>query len=173
MKLSILSIYLATALVLRAGEVRLTPASAADYARRHNPALAAARFRIDEARGRLTQSGRLSNPELEFEFRHSPDFREGAIGVSFMQKFPITNRLRLEKAVSRAELAAAEAEVRDAERKLRATVEVVAIKIVALEQQRLLREKQLVNGREAAQTIMKRATVGEASTVDAAQFELE
>jgi outer membrane protein, heavy metal efflux system len=173
MKFSILTIYLATAFVLRAGEVRLTPVSASEYARRHNPALAAARFRIEEARGRLTQSGRLSNPELEFEFRHTPDFREGAFGISFMQKFPITNRLRLEKAISRAELAAAEAEVRDAERKLRATVEVAAIKIVALEQQRILRDKQLVNSREAAQATVKRAAVGEASTVDAAQFELE
>jgi outer membrane protein, heavy metal efflux system len=49
----------------------------------------------------------------------------------------------------------------------------VAIKIVALEQQRILREKQLVNSREAAQAAVKRASVGEASTVDAAQFELE
>lgn len=173
MKLSIFTIYLATVLVSRAGEVRLTPASAADYARRHNPALAAARFRIEEARGRLTQSGRLSNPEFETEFRHTPDFAERTFEVSFMQKFPVTNRLRLEKAVGRAELAAAQAEVRDAERKLAASVETAAIKIVALEQQRILRDKQLVNSREAAEAAIKRASVGEASTVDAAQFELE
>ena len=173
MKLSIFTIYLATALVARAGEVRLTPVSAAEYARRHNPGLAAARFRIEEARGRLTQSGRLSNPEFETEFRHSPDFVERKFEVSFVQKFPVTNRLRLEKAIGRAELAAAQAEVRDAERKVVALVEVAAIKIVALEQQRILRDKQLVNSREAAQAAVKRAAVGEASTVDAAQFELE
>ena len=101
-----------------AAEVRLTLDSAADYALTHNPTLAAARLRIEEARGRLQQSGRLSNPELEFDFTRNTMGREGSLGVALMQRFPLTARLRHEKAVSRAELAAAEAEVRDGERKL-------------------------------------------------------
>jgi cobalt-zinc-cadmium efflux system outer membrane protein len=172
MKLSILILF-GSALLAQSAEVRLTPVTAGERAVQKNPALAAARFKIEEARGRLTQSGRLANPDLEFEFRHMSNSGEGVGSVAFMQKFPVTHRLRLEKAVSRAELAAAEAEVRDAERKLRATAQALAIKILALQEQRELRGKQLQNSREAADVTLKRAAVGEASTADAAQFELE
>src|SRR5262245_54871871 len=78
--------------------------AAADYAIKHNPVLAAARLRIEEARGRLQQSGRLSNPELELDFVRNTMGREGELGVSLMQRFPLTARLRHEKAVSRGEL---------------------------------------------------------------------
>ena len=166
-------LHLASALPGGAVDARLTVGTVGNYAVKRNPSLAAARFRIEEARGRLLQSGRLTNPELELEFRRSHDYREHALGIAFMQKFPVTSRLRLEKAVSRAELAAAEAEVRDAERKLRAQVEISAVKLVALQQQRDLREKQLTNSREAAEATLKRAAVGEGSTVDATQFEVE
>ena len=65
-----------------------------------------------------------------------------------MQKFPLTARLRLEKAVTRAELAAAEAEVRNAERKLAAEVSTAAVKLLGLGGQQALRERQLGNSRE-------------------------
>ncbi|RYG27775.1 MAG: hypothetical protein EON93_19830, partial [Burkholderiales bacterium] len=51
-----------------AKSLTLTPQQAAEYAVRHNPSLAAARLRIEEARGRLQNSGRLANPELEGTF---------------------------------------------------------------------------------------------------------
>jgi cobalt-zinc-cadmium efflux system outer membrane protein len=146
---------------------------AADYAIKHNPTLAAARLRIDEARGRLEQSGRLSNPELEMEFARNTMDREGAIGAAFIQRFPLTARLRYEKAVSRAELAAAEAEVRDGERKLAAEVRTAAVKLLALRGQRDLREKQLTNSRELSAFLTKRFETGEASAVDVSQVELE
>jgi cobalt-zinc-cadmium efflux system outer membrane protein len=146
---------------------------AADYAIRHNPTLAAARLRIAEARSRVEQSGRLSNPELEFDFVRNTMGREGELGVSLMQRFPLTARLRHEKAVSRAELAAAEAEVRDAERKLAADVRTAAVKLLALDAQRDLRGKQLANSRELGSFLLKRVETGEASAVDASQVELE
>lgn len=166
-----LLILLSTSLHAIAADVPLS--SVGDYVRRHNPSLAAARYRIEEARGRLTQTGRRSNPEIEFDFQHMPDFREGAVGVSLMQKFPLTNRLSLEKAVGSAELAAAESEVRDEERKLIGAAEVAAVKFVALNSHRALREKQLANSRASAEITTKRAAAGEASTVDAAQLQLE
>lgn len=140
---------------------------------RNNPALAAARLRIDEARGRLQQSGRLSNPELEAEFAKATKGRENELGVALMQRFPLTARLRHEKAVSRAELAAAEAEVRDAERKLSAEVRTLAIKLLALQGQRDLRAKQLANSRELSEFLLKRVESGEIAAVDAAQVDLE
>ena len=66
----------------------------------NNPAWRSARYRIEEARGRLLQSGRLANPTIEFGGRHNAAFREGSLDVAFSQAFPLTARLNLEKAVS-------------------------------------------------------------------------
>jgi cobalt-zinc-cadmium efflux system outer membrane protein len=166
-------IFLTSAALTRAGGVALSIDATADYALRHNPALAAARFRIDEARGRLQQSGRLSNPELEIEFTRMTKGPEGALGVSLTQRFPVTARLRYERAVSHAELAAAEAEVRDGERKLAAEARALAVKIVASRGQRELRARQQENSRELSGFLLKRVETGEAAGVDAAQVELE
>ena len=73
---------------------------------------------------------------------------------------PLTARLRHEKAASRAELAAAEAEVRDAERKLAAEVSASAVKLLALSGQRDLRDRQLGNSRELSGFLLKRAGRG-------------
>lgn len=151
----------------------LSSEGAVIYALKHNPTLSVARLRIEEARGRLQQSGRLANPELELEFTRNTMGREGAMGAAFMQRFPLTARLRHEKAVSRAELAAAEAEVRDAERKLCCDVRTAAIKLIALDAQRDLRGKQLANSRELSTFLIKRVETGEASSVDASQVDLE
>ncbi len=70
--------------------------SAVAYARKNNADLAAARFSIDEASARLLQAGRLSNPEVESELTPNVRGREYTFGIGFSQKFPLTNRLRLE-----------------------------------------------------------------------------
>jgi len=156
-----------------ARDVRLRLDETPGYALRHNPQLAAARLRIDEARGRLLGAGRLANPELDLEFSQNVRMPERAVGVGFMQRFPLTARLRLEKAVSRAQLAAAEAEVRDAERKLTAEVRTAAVKWLAVRAQRELRQQQLTNSREQTEFITKRVASGEAGAVDASLTELE
>ncbi|MEI6713934.1 MAG: TolC family protein [Verrucomicrobiota bacterium] len=151
----------------------LTPEGAAAYALKHNPSLAAARLSIEEARGRLQQSGRLSNPELELEFNRNTRSRESSASVVLMQRFPVTGRLRYEKAISRAQLAAAESEVRDAERKLSAEVRTLAVKLIALNEQRTLRSTQLANIHELSEFLRKLAATGEGSSTDALQAELE
>lgn len=138
-----------------------------------NPALAAARLRVEEARGRFQQSGRLANPELELGYRQNVRTPEHTVGALFFQRFPVTSRLRLERAVSRAQLAAAVAEVRNEERKLAAEVRAVVVRLLALGEQRALREQQLANGRELAGLLHGRAAVGEASVLDADLVELE
>lgn len=170
-----LSIFLSLACAASAwaGSVSLSLDGAADYALKHNPTLAAARLRIEEARGRLEQSGRLKNPELELDFTRNTMGREGSLGAAFIQRFPVTARLRHEKSVSRAELAAAEAEVRDGERKLAAETRLAAVKLLALEAQRELRLRQLENSRELSKFLLKRVETGEGSAVDASQVELE
>ncbi len=147
--------------------------SAASYALQHNPDLAAARFSIEEARGRLMQAGRRSNPELESELKPNVRGREFSFGVGFMQRFPFTNRLRIEKAVGQAELAAATAEVQAAERKLATAVRMVGVKILSLRENRALKEKLIATSKELAASASKIAAVGEGSSLEAAQFELE
>ncbi len=169
----LLILSIAPALCARAAEIRFSRESAPAYAVKYNPSLAAARLRIDEARARLKQAGRFANPEIEVELSRNVHAPEGAVGVALSQQFPLTARLRLEKAVSRAQLAAAEAEVRDAERKLRAETGTAMVKLLALGGQRALREKQLANSRELAEFMRQRMAVGEASGVDAASVELE
>ena len=139
----------------------------------HNPDLKAARFRIEEARGRVMQAGRLANPEAGFELKHDRRFEEGNVGVSLDQKFPLTSRLRLEKALSAKAVAAAELEVRDAERGRIAEAQTLAVKLLSLDQQRALRQKQSVLAGELADFISKRADKGEMSALDASQAQLD
>jgi outer membrane protein TolC len=170
---SIFLSFLLSGAVARGGGLALAIDGAADYALKHNPTLAAARLRIEEARGRWQQSGRLSNPELELDYAHMTRGKESALGISLVQRFPLTARLRHEKEVSRAELAAAEAEVRDGERKLAGEARALAVKIVASRGQRELRARQQENSRELSAFLLKRVETGEAAGVDAAQVELE
>lgn len=168
-----LAFLLASATTLCAAIVPLTLENIDDYASRHNPSLAAARFRIEEARGRLHQAGRLSNPEVESEFMQNVRTPERSFELAFTQRFPITARLRLEKAVSRAELAAAEAEVRDQERRLALTVRTLAVRLLSVESHRALRQRQLENSRQLVEFTRKRLESAEAAAVDVLQLELE
>ena len=151
----------------------LTPEGAAAYALKHNPSLAAARLSIDEARGRLQQSGRLSNPELDLEFNKNTRSRESSASVVLMQRFPVTGRLRYEKAISRAQLAAAESEVRDAERKLSGEARTLTVKLIALKEHRTLRSSQLANIHVLSEFLRNLAASGEGSSTDVMQVELE
>ncbi|MGL5020239.1 MAG: hypothetical protein ACRDBP_19035, partial [Luteolibacter sp.] len=94
-----------TVLPLRAEpSVVVSLASIGHRIRAQNPDLAAARLRIQEALGRANHAGRLANPELETGVEHNPNFREGRFEIGFIQRFPITGRLRLEKEISLTEL---------------------------------------------------------------------
>ncbi len=160
-------------LPLPIGAETFTLDSAAAYALSHNPELTAARFSIEEARGRLLQSGRLSNPEVESTLKPNVRGREFAFGVGFTQRFPLTNRLRLEKAVTRNELVAAEAEVRAAEWRLSTAVKMVGVKLLSLQASRALKDRQIANSSELAKSATELAKRAEGSQAEAAQFELE
>lgn len=158
---------------LHGAEIRLALANAGEHVRARNPALAAARLRIDEARGRLRGSGRLSNPELEAEYAKNVRSPEDSLEVSLTQRFPVTSRLRHEKAVSRAELDAAVAEVRDEERKLIGETRGLIVRLLGLEAQRTLRKRQLRNSRDLAEFTRRRVKSAEASAMEAAEVELD
>ena len=68
-----------------------------------NPALNAARTTIDRAEGNRQQAGRWANPELSIDYATDRTFNdEGEYGysVGFEQRFPVTNRLRLQKSIA-------------------------------------------------------------------------
>lgn len=151
----------------------LTPNAISERVRTHNPDLAAARLRIREALGRMTQAGKLTNPNVEIEVENNSRFREGRIEIGFSQRFPVTDRLRLEKAISLTELKAAEAEVLNAERQIITKAHESLVKILATR----LRHDLLDEQRHVANTfadILANATAkGEGSAIDLGQARLE
>jgi outer membrane protein, heavy metal efflux system len=139
----------------------------------HNADLDAARITVAEARGRRVQAGRLSNPEVEAAIRPHANGRErlGEFGIT--QRFPLTARLRLAKDVSRLELAAAEAEVADAERRLAGEVRTAVTQMLVLAARMDLRRRLQSNSVELAEFARKTAAAGEGPGIDALQFDLE
>jgi len=140
--------------------------------RRDNPDLAAARLRIQEAIGRMQQAGNRSNPLLGGGFARNGT-REGSVEISLSQRFPVTNRLQLEKNISTIELKAAEAEVREVERLLVGEARRALVEVLTFRQRRsLLREQATVSTKLAA-FIKQAADKGEESPIDAGQARLE
>lgn len=158
---------------LPAARLALTVEEAVARAVSRNPGLMAARFSVVEANGRLLQSGRPANPEIEGELRPNVRGREFSFSAGFMQRFPLTHRLRLEKALSQAEVGIAAAEVREAERQLSGEVRTAAVKILAARAARELKAAQMAQAGEFVKAANKAAEAAEGSALDAAQLELE
>ena len=153
--------------------VVVTLATVGNRVRAQNPDLAAARLRIQEAVGRMNQSGRLANPEIEAGLEHNPRFREGKLEIGVSQRFPLTDRLRLEKDVSLTELKSSEAEVREVERQIIAKAREAMVKVLASRQRRALLREQSGVSKEFADFLAETAAKGEGSALDAGQAKLE
>lgn len=134
-----------------------------------NPSLKAARLAIAEAEGRLLGAGRLANPTLSFETQGESGLSPGSTGIGLDQTFPLTGRLKLEKQLSAQMVRAAELEVRDAERRLIAEAQALVVKLIAIDQQRALRNRQAEVAKELAVFAKERSAKGELSPLDAAQ----
>jgi cobalt-zinc-cadmium efflux system outer membrane protein len=137
-----------------------------------NPELAAARLMIEEARGRQLGAGRLMNPELQLSARRMTEGKEGGWTAGLMQKFPVTARLRLEKAVTAAQLAAAESEVADKRRMLTAEAETMAVNILGMRAEIRIAESQAALADKMAELAAARAAANE-SALEAGQMKLE
>jgi cobalt-zinc-cadmium efflux system outer membrane protein len=144
-----------------------------DRVRSQNPDLAAARLRIREALGRMNQSGRLPNPELETAMQHDPRMRDRRFEIGFVQRFPLTGRLALEKEITATEYKAAEAEVREVERRLIAAAREGVVNVLAIRQRRELLDQQAGLAREFSDFLVGIAAKGEGSALDAGQAKLE
>jgi cobalt-zinc-cadmium efflux system outer membrane protein len=135
----------------------LTADSAVTAALENNRDLAAARFAIHQAEGRLKQAGLWPNPE--WETRQASDIAfanegEYEFSTGFKQRFPITGRLTKAKAVARVDVAQAVAEVRNQERLL-------AGDVLARVRELLVLREQLQANQEIQDTLNKLVTVSE------------
>ena len=164
---------LASQTVFAAEALVVSLKSIPDRIRKQNPDLIAARYLITEAQGRLHQSGRRSNPELNIDANHNGTFRERGISIGLTQKFPVTNRLALEKAVSTTALKGAQAEIRDVERQLIADSQQILIRSLTIRLQKQLLIKQSDLAKQLADYISEAAKKGEGSVLDAGQARLE
>jgi outer membrane protein, heavy metal efflux system len=153
--------------------VLVTLDSIAGRIRAQNPGLAAARFRIQEALGRMNQSGRLSNPEIDTSFEQNSHFREGKFEIGLSQRFPVTDRLRLEKDLTLSEMKASEAEVREVERQLVGQARVLVVRLLSTRQHRVLLHEQIAVSKELSNFLSQIAAKGEGSALDASQAKLE
>lgn len=140
--------------------------------RNHNPDLAAARFRIDEAVGLAKQSGRLSNPTFDTGISHHTRSAEGRVEIGLNQKFPLTQRLRIEKEISTTQIQAAEAEVKNVERLLIAEARMEFVKILAIRDRKTLLKQQQDLATQLTEFISEKSKQGEISPLDAAQAKL-
>jgi outer membrane protein, heavy metal efflux system len=150
-----------------------TPDEAVRHAVVHDPDLTALRPLITEARARRLQAGRLSNPELDTEVRPHLNGREGVIALALIQRFPLTARLREERAVQDAEIVAAEAELHGAERRLAIRAALAVTEWLSARARLELLGRQLTNAQTAAAALQSAATNGEVSSFEARQLALE
>jgi cobalt-zinc-cadmium efflux system outer membrane protein len=156
---------------LVAGSAHAVSLSLADIAPRvrdHHPALQAARLAVAEARGRQLGAGRLANPSLGFDWRSESRLSPVTGEFSLEQAFPLTRRLSLEKQLTAQGVAAAELEVREVERRLIAEARALAVELLALDQQRQLRQRQAELAGQLAEFTRSGADRGEFSPLDAA-----
>ncbi len=121
----------------------------------------------------MNQSGRISNPELDTSFESNSRFHEGKLEVGFSQRFPVTDRLRLEKEISLSEFKASEAEVREVERRIIGEVREAVVKVMTSRQRRELLQEQSGVSKKFADFLSEVAAKGEGSALDAGQAKLE
>ena len=138
-------------------------------AERDNKDLRAARFAIDAARARLVQAGALSNPRInvgagsDFAFRNEGTYSASA-GVS--QDFPIAGRLARQKDVARVDINLAQAEIRDAQRKLAGEIAGNVYRILVVDRQIQARDDLSAVDEQLAKVTRSRFKAAEVSELD-------
>jgi cobalt-zinc-cadmium efflux system outer membrane protein len=149
-----------------------TGVSALDLVRRAfsaNGDLAAARFDVERAKGRLRQAGLFPNPTLDVEqtsgkYTGSRNEKEFIVGITLPVELGGKRGKRLD--VARAELEAAEAEVADRERRLAAEVRsAYADALAALGELEMISELNGIN-LKTIQVVQVRVNEGDAAPLE-------
>lgn len=155
----------------RTEESALTFAGSVLTAQVNNRELQAARFAVDQARGRLVQSGRWQNPELAASGMSDFAFgNEGAaaFSVGLAQNFPLTARLGLAREIGRMDVERALLEVLNHERLLREKVRLAYLRAVESATSAGLWAVIDQEEQKIAADVQARLAVGQGSTVEVA-----
>ena len=139
----------------------------------HNPELRAALWTIQEAASRLTQSGRLKNPNLITSFNNNQQTPERSTGLGFQQSFPITSRLRLEKNISRLKVNEARAEVMMVAQSIVESALQTATQWFGNQERQFIIADQIQLAKELATFLSSQSAKGEISSLDAELANLE
>lgn len=126
-----------------------------EMALRGNQDLIAARYQVEEARGRLKQASLFPNPELESDFGFDAIFAnegERNFSAAISQPLSLTGRIGAQKKVAKVDIKLSLADIANLERLLVKDVRQVFIEILAIDEQQKLQEtliklnSELING---------------------------
>lgn len=136
-------------------------------AQHDNPELQAARYAVDIGRARLVEAGLLPNPRLELSTANNLAYgSEYSAGIGLSQEFPIAGRLLQQKSVARVDVARAQAEVEDAERKLAGEVASAVYRVLILDRQIEARQRLIEVDQHLLATAQVRYKAAEVSELD-------
>ncbi len=173
--------------LIAAGVLVNAPADAADssklslqqlieIARQDNKDLQAARYAVEIGQARLLQAGRKSNPRLEVSggsdavFKNEGEYN-ATVGIS--QEFPIAGRVLRQQDVARVDVALAEAEISDAERRLAGEIAASFYRLVVVKQQIAVREHLIEIEQKLATVTQDRLRAAEVSELDVNTVQLD
>jgi len=145
-------------------------------ARHDNRGLQAACRAIDVARAKLLQAGLRANPRFDLSARSDFLFgNEGeyATSIGISQQFPVSGRLLREKDVARVDIAMAEAEVQEAERRLANEITVAFDRLIVIGKQIHSRNALIAVEEKLARTTRNRFKAAEVSELDVNSVQLE
>ncbi|MBL6751657.1 MAG: TolC family protein [Nevskia sp.] len=152
-----------------AGGTSFTLAQLIAAAQRDNKELQAARYAVDIGRARLVDAGLMPNPRIELSGLSDFAFRnEGAYTatVGLSQEFPIAGRILRQKDVARVDVALAQAEVEDAERRLAGEVAGDVYQLLLLDRQMQARDRLMAADQRLLRTAQARFKAAEVSELD-------
>lgn len=138
-------------------------------AERDNKDLQAARYAIDVARARLLQAGLRANPRLDLAARSDFLFNnegEYAISAAISQEFPIAGRILRQKDVARVDIALAETEVANAQRRIAEDIAGKVYRLLVSEQQVSTLDSLIGVEAKLAKTTRNRFRAAEVSELD-------
>jgi cobalt-zinc-cadmium efflux system outer membrane protein len=147
-----------------------------ELARRDNKDLQAARFAVDIGRARLQQAGLRANPRLGLSGRSDVLFgNDGEHGeaVAISQDFPVAGRLLREKDVARVDVALAEAEVAEAERRLAGEIAVDVYRLLMVDRRIVVRADLATLESHLLDTARQRFKAAEVSELDVNTVQLD
>lgn len=145
-------------------------------AQHDNKDLQAARYAIEVGRARLIQAGLLPNPRLDLSGRSDSAFKnegEYSVSVAVSQQFPIAGRILRQKDVARVDVALAQAEVEEAERKLAGDVAANVYRLLVIDRQIQARDELIGIEEKLAQATRDRLKAAEVSELDVNTVQLD